>query len=321
MILKYVCILFLTLFSFILDGCKKSQYNAYIEENNANNPKSKENIVMSQTEELKVLNFSYDFNHPSRSLILPRELNEISGLSYANNRLYAVNDELGKFYAIDPATGKVLQSQTVISKGDYEGIEWKNDELYILKSSGTLYQIVNGEFNEKFNTLLTQSNDAEGLALDHKTDRLVIACKGRSSLSKYDNKKTQKAFFSFDLANKQLDTLPIIISDDMLLEFYNSEWRKNKRLSETQDKKYEQRLKDFSPSGIAIHPESGEWFVLSSVGKTLIQLKSDLIVSIHFLDKGIHSQPEGICFGDNNTLYISNEAKSLIAKIHVFEDF
>ena len=62
------------------------------------------------------------------------------------------------------------------------------------------------------------------------------------------------------------------------------------------------------PSGIAIHPVSGDLYVLSTVPQLLLILSANgRIRSINRLNPGLFEQPEGIAFDDDQNLYISNE--------------
>ncbi len=66
----------------------------------------------------------------------------------------------------------------------------------------------------------------------------------------------------------------------------------------------------FKPSGLSIHPLSGDIYLISSIGKLLIVMdRSGKILDIHELDDKIFRQPEGICFSPSGDLYISNEGQ------------
>jgi uncharacterized protein YjiK len=82
----------------------------------------------------------------------------------------------------------------------------------------------------------------------------------------------------------------------------------------------EQAASAFSPSGIAIHPNTELVYILSSVGKLLVILTPNgSIHHIEKLNKEIHKQPEGICFEKDGTLWISTEGKGGTAKIFEFK--
>jgi uncharacterized protein YjiK len=75
----------------------------------------------------------------------------------------------------------------------------------------------------------------------------------------------------------------------------------------------------FSPSAIAVHPITGEIYVTSSKGKLLLVLdRQGRIVHLEKLKKSLHTQPEGICFDADGTMFIANEGKDGKAKIYKF---
>ncbi|MGB3800507.1 MAG: hypothetical protein WA952_11895, partial [Lewinella sp.] len=95
--------------------------------------------------------------------------------------------------------------------------------------------------------------------------------------------KENRYIFSFDLATSRLDEEPAYTFP---------------------------RYNKFSPSGLAIHPLSGNLYLTSSVGKQLgvisPQGKVELLVN---LPRKFFPQPEGICFTADGTMYISSEAR------------
>ncbi len=75
-----------------------------------------------------------------------------------------------------------------------------------------------------------------------------------------------------------------------------------------------------TPSGLAIHPISGNLYILSSPRKFLIEVKDyKTIKNVFSLDKSIFAQPEGICFAPDGTMYISNERRDQPANILQFK--
>ena len=81
-------------------------------------------------------------------------------------------------------------------------------------------------------------------------------------------------------------------------------------------KKLKNRLKQFSPSGIAYNESEDLFYLVSSQGKTLIVVnRSSEVIHIYFLNSSVYTQPEGICFDSSGDLFISNEGRGLIPKI------
>ena len=264
----------------------------------------------------------YDLDQADFTLNLPSALTEISGLDYSasENLLYAVNDELAIIYLIDPENGSVVQNYNFGKSGDYEGIELVGDVAYVLKSNGNIYpfDLKRKESLTYYKSPMSETNDTEGLGYDPKSNSLLIACKGSPILAGSDKKKESKAIYHFDLDKMELNPEPLfLIRDQALTDFY--QLIKDPEDSDKKKKRKLGRLRNFSPSGIAVHPSDGCYYILSTVGKTLIVSdETGQVENIHFLDSKIHTQPEGICFTTDGRLYISNEGKGLVGKIYGF---
>ena len=93
---------------------------------------------------------------------------------------------------------------------------------------------------------------------------------------------------------------------------FNGKFKKEtnyQKMEKSFDKK--DKAADFGPSGIAIHPKTREIYIISSVGKLLVILdKKGNLKYFEKLNADIFKQPEGICFEQDGTLYISSEGKS-----------
>ena len=67
--------------------------------------------------------------------------------------------------------------------------------------------------------------------------------------------------------------------------------------------------KKWRPSALAQHPQSQDWYILSSVNKSIVVLDADYKVkSAYKLKHKDYTQPEGIAFDFQSSLWISNEA-------------
>lgn len=276
----------------------------------------------SMHEEKNEFNFQYDLSSPDQTFILPHVLIEISGLGYSSeeNLIYCINDEKGYLYALNPDDGEIVNATKFGKKGDYEGIEVVNNDLiYIVKSNGDLVEF-DRKLDEdiKIKTELHSSNDVEGMGFDSHQNMLLLACKGSPSLEKGNKSKAVKSVFGWSIEKQMLTEEPILsIRDEKLIHFYEN----NKpSASSSRQKNAKKRLRSFSPSGIAYNPMDQNYYLISSVGKLLVIVNRDSeIQHIEFLDDTYFAQPEGICFGKNNTMYISNEGRSLVAKLMRFE--
>jgi uncharacterized protein YjiK len=289
------------------------------------------NVLMGKVEnkepEPKVISISdsshissYNLEEPLLTIPLSLALLEISGLSYypEMNQLLAVNDERGWIFFLNATTGDVEERKTFSGNGDFEGVEWLGDKISIVKSNGDIYFYEEGkkEPASSVKTKLKPSNNIEGLAFDADNNQLLLACKGDPNLGKSDKYKKTKNIYSFDLGKNELEKDPFLSVEDDVLEDYIKDFAKKNDFSKKKRKKLKKRVNDFSPSGIAIHPKTKDFYMISSQGKLLIIFnKNKELQEVIFLDEKVHRQPEGICFAPNGDLFISNEGKGLGAKI------
>lgn len=236
----------------------------------------------------------YQLSTPDANYPLPNVLTEISGLTYfINDQLLCVQDEEAVVHVFDTKKKKVIHDFAFGSFGDFEGIEYVNGEVYVLQSNGDLFRFeppantdpIETEVADKIRrtrTDLPKRTEVEGLGYEPKTKRLLIAVKSGGGPS------SDKAVYSFDLLNKA-------VFKDMQL---NDEQLEGAGINP----------KTYKPSGIAVHPMTGEWYVLSSVGKRLlITNRQAKILYSEALDPKQFRQPEGICFAPNGDLFIASE--------------
>jgi uncharacterized protein YjiK len=259
--------------------------------------------------------FPYRVNNPDVSWDLPGKLKEVSGLSYIDDDLLAcVQDEKGNIYIFNLKSGEVERKIDFEDDGDYEGIEVVDRDAWVLKSNGTLFEVRDFLKEEtlsvkKYATELTGKNDAEGLGFDPIKNNLLIACKGHPYV---DDKKGKefKAIYNFSLDQKKLDMDPLflIVMDSVkYYKNYNTMTQLGVELMAfINDSKGDV---SFQPSGMAVHPVSGNLYIIASVGNLLIvySRESEMLAMFKLRNK-YFPQPEGICFSPDGTLYISNEA-------------
>ena len=255
----------------------------------------------------------YDLSKPSETFKIDAPLLEISGLSSTGNdaQLACLNDEKGQLFYINKQTGKVTPALIFQEKGDFESIEFVKDTMWGMTSKGKLVKVWNLEKTpfdvQIFKIESLKTANIEGMGYDNLNHRLLLAAKG----DKADG-TTVRTVWAFDL-EKQTPSVKKVF-DVQLIDF--QAFLKGKT-----DKKYAKLSKDyvdtpaansfeFGPSGIAVHPLTGHIYIVSSVNKVLLILSPEgQIVEMVKLDKTLFPQPEGLCFGADGTLFISNEAK------------
>ncbi|WP_116107557.1 SdiA-regulated domain-containing protein [Lewinella sp. IMCC34191] len=229
--------------------------------------------------------FTYQVQSPELLVELPDELEEISGLTLDGDDLLAIQDENGIIFRVSTVDGSIKERILFGDDGDYEGVALVGEDIWVAKSDGHLYQVTAaGQPDQevtRHKTWLDQDYDVEGLYYDASNERLLLACKKDPPGNGMP--KENRYVFSFDLATSQLAKEPAFTFP---------------------------RYNKFSPSGLAIHPQSGDLYLTSSVGKQLAVVSTegeiDMLINLprkHF------PQPEGICFDKDGTMYISSEAR------------
>jgi len=239
----------------------------------------------------------YDLNNPVK-YNMPDELTEISGIVFDEDNpqlIYAEQDEDGRLFYFKPGD-KNVKSVKFAGHGDYEDVAISNRHVIMLRSDGTLYTFrlgpaESGEVNSKKQDKLLPAGEYEGLYGDNDGS-IYALCKHCSieKTSKTTTVFTLKLSADGTLTNAGQNTIDV--------------------------KKIEQltgvKKISFHPSALAKNPQTGEWYILSSVNKLLVLADADWNVkSVYPLNPSIFRQPEGMAFDRDNNLYISNEGDKL----------
>lgn len=247
--------------------------------------------------------FAPDLEHyaskPQRTLVLGKQLLEISGICYRpNGQLAAINDEDGKLFFIDAATGRSA-GIPFGKRGDYEDIAFWNDHYYVMESNGNMHELTLGRPVQErtFSFPRKKRIEFESLYADERLGKLVL-------LSKEQRESLAGAVaYSFDPLTGQFSDRPVfhIKAKDIRRALKNSN-------------------AEFRPSAAAMHPILGKLFVIASDGKALLQCTREGDVEKAWdLNPDHFPQPEGITFAPNGDLYISNEGLAGKATILVFK--
>ena len=282
---------------------------------------------LAQSSEAKVVQvadspyvFPYSINEPHKVFEMPAQLKEISGLSLSSTgtQLVAVSDEFGFLYFINKESGVVEKEVEFYKEGDYEGVEIVGDKIFVVKSTGTLYEV--GDLTadsiscKKHKYKLKKDNDVEGLAYDKKENSLLVVCKGNHCHEEFESKENcwkKKAVYSINLDFNVMNPVPrYVVELKDVREFLINNRTPEELKAFKSNLKKDGELFKFNPSGLAIHPKTSNLYVIASKGKTIVVLSPEgKILHIEKLKKKLHTQPEGITFDNDGVLYISNEGK------------
>lgn len=247
----------------------------------------------------------YDLENPETRLVLPEILFEISGLTDIDQHTVAcVQDEEGLVFLYDLQENRIKRQFKFGEAGDYEGITRVGNTLYILRSDGRLYEVSNYQYNKvqitEYEIDIPVKNN-EGLGYDASNNRLLIAGKSKPKDEKYED---TKVVFGFNLNTKTVSEKPVYaFSLDKIRNFIQTS---QQQAAMADDPKVE-----LHPSAIAIHPQSGDLFVLSSKDHLIyIFSAGGNLKTVYPLNEKLFNQAEGITFMDNGDMIISNEGKN-----------
>ena len=264
---------------------------------------------------------AYDFSSPTETFVLDKKLNEISSLAYEPEGNYFItnDDESGHFYHLRGDDFTIAEEISFSKKGDYEAIEKIGNKAYVAKSNGNLY-VYDYSTTETttIKSVLSPKNDIEGLCYDKSNEALLLACKGHPYDEEAGSKKKKyKSIYKYDLRSAELDTEPYMnVHIKELTRFVELT---NASAAPSKLKKLKHRVKQFAPSGIAVHPVTGEYYVISARGSLIaIYTKTKELVHVELVNNKTIPQPEGITFDIYNNLYISTEGQTFSGKIFKF---
>ncbi len=232
----------------------------------------------------------YNLSSP-KVLDLPPSLDEISGLAYysKDTSVFAIIDEGGILFKISLNNPTNIKSWEFGKKRDYEDLLLIDSTFYVLVSNGNLVKI-NFENNSvvtdkiDFPDASKKKNEFEAI-IKINDSTLAIICKECE-----DDKKTNVSSYLINL-NDTAEPFKTYI-DFSMQQLINKTGMKGK----------------FKPSAAAVHPLTGEIYIISSIQHLLLITDSEgRFKEVYKLDPGIYKQPEGIAFTPQGDMIISNE--------------
>jgi len=230
---------------------------------------------------------------PLAKWILPAELLEVSGLALTGDgRLLAHNDEQGKVFVIDPRRGVLLKTFTLGDRGvraDFEGIATAGSDIYLLASNGTVYQFQEGADGaavqyKQLNSRLGRECEFEGVAIDPDSAWILLPCKN----VKKKGMRDQLVIYRWHPERSDSSALSMLTIPLEQVIGPNG-W------------------KSLHPSDITIDPATGNYVLIASQEKALIELTpaGDVVRSI--ILPGNPRQPEGVTISSDGILIVSDE--------------
>ncbi len=235
---------------------------------------------------------------------LPTRLKEISGLALSpDGRLFAVTDEMAVVYEINYADGKRVRAFGLHDPplpGDFEGIAWLRDRVYLTTSDGILYSAPEAKDGEqveatRVDTGLGKLCEIEGLAEESQSGHLFFVCKDGVAGDKHPDLRV----FEWSVADQRVvGSIALPLADI-------------RRALDT---------KNFNPSGIVLDRANKRFLIVSARPRALVELSLDgqLIAARRFSQSRRHRQPEGVELTSSGKLLIADEGGDGKARLAVY---
>jgi uncharacterized protein YjiK len=232
----------------------------------------------------------FDFESPAATFEMPGRLDEISGLAIsADGRLFGHNDERGTVHEIDRTSGEVGKRFSIGDPpldGDFEGLAVAGERFFLVTSAGLLHEFREVGDRETSPHRVTDLGiggacEVEGLDYDARSDALLVACKISSP------ERGSLVVHRVPLDPRRPRPAPLEISRAQLAAF--------------------DLRTEFQPSSVAVTP-AGTLLLVSAAPEALIEVDGGgRVVAGVDLPGRRHPQTEGLAFGQDGTLYLSDE--------------
>jgi uncharacterized protein YjiK len=234
---------------------------------------------------------------------LPRELREVSGLTLdAEGRLFAHADEAAIVFELDYRAGRAVRRFTLGDPprpGDFEGIAWAGDRLFLVTSDGDLLEAEaaadGGHADYRLHrTGLGRRCEIEGLDYDDERRLLLMACK----TAREKGLKQRLAVLAWSL-----DSLAAAPEHDIVTP-----------LSGTGGTR-------MNPSGLTRSPGNGHLILTAARQHALIELSADgsVVRSFELPRRDEHPQMEGIALTPAGDLLIADEGQGKRGRLSVYQ--
>ncbi|HEX8609260.1 MAG TPA: SdiA-regulated domain-containing protein, partial [Pedobacter sp.] len=185
------------------------------------------------------------------------------------------------------------------SKGDFEDLALIDSSVIALRSDGSVFIFSIKEMEKKETKKVNEIKklipkaEYEGIFADQQSKDVYVLCKNCPQDKK--NKQVSGYRLRYDGLAKRLDSVDTFVVSLEALPQLNPKLKAN-----------------LSPSAIAKHPSTNEWFILSTANKLLVV--TDLawkVKTVHKLNSSVFNQPEGLAFDNQSNLFICNEGDEI----------
>lgn len=261
----------------------------------------------------------YSLSEPDLTWELPEELLEVSGIAPTGpTALVCVEDERGTLYTLDLESDGTVTQIRFGADGDYEGLARAGERLLVLRSDGPLLELnLQGEVRGELKTPLEELpyEEFECIAFEPAGKRWLVLPKDTVS----DDERANDDRVIYGLGSEDFALAPepvLVLSRKQIIKDAKArDWPLPTRVNKKGKEKSEF---DFHPSDLAVHPISGDYYIVSGSDRTLIAVSpAGELVGTATFPKSLLRQPEGLAFQPNGDLLISSEGATRAAAVVV----
>jgi len=225
---------------------------------------------------------SFEIGTPDLSIALPKQIKNLAGMSCDTSRtLWVINDSDPTLFKVDVLSKKLANQITISNDGDYKGMSYVDGFVYMARNDGFLKRIAvkkNKSVKTFFNPIEEVKNIG-GMCYSKKLNQLLLV-DGSST----DNGVLK--IYSFDLEKLVFNENPSIT------------------LSMEKVAKQIEADSALEPTGLAIHPTSGDLYISFNNQEIVIVDKNGTLKNSVQLSQSANGPIGGIEIDKNGSLLV-----------------
>jgi hypothetical protein len=237
----------------------------------------------------------YEHSNPS-IVYLPETLEEISGIIYypKDSSIICINDNEGVLYKFPLYTRASLQKWPFSNGEDFEEIVLHDSTFFAVQGNGNITKLIATANGFVQSIYKSQTNiklrEFEAVVYDTVNHLLLLICKDCE-----DDSTNITSVWGYDTGKDSMLSKPVFTIDHNSIEQVLG-----------------QAIEKFKPSAAAVHPVTGDYYLVSAINDLLVVTdRSGKVKAASVIDKVLFKQPEGLSFKPNGDMLISNEFADL----------
>lgn len=252
-------------------------------------------------------------------LVLPHELREVSAIVAVDaDTVACVQDEVGALFFVSLSGGAPPRKVVFGPRGDYEGLARVGAAWWVLRSDGTLLELVaDGDRLRIARTVVLPRgySDWEGLCFDPTAPRLLVMPKDRADGDRVA--RDARPVFAVDPVLGVVTPAPIVVYQRTAL-IDQAEARGIALPTRTTDKGRQRVVLELAVSDLVVRPDARELLLVSAPDHLLLRVDLDgRLLAARALDPELLPQAEGLSFLPDGRLLVASEGAGGVGRFVV----